>query len=171
MFFACFRPYDGQPDNHIGWATLMPFSSINPTDPITNLAQFHEKILGNDGFEKCSFFELAILEFFFQTKKKLLNPMKSSQRFFGSKDGSKFLCLLWFPAHEGLGSKNNQKLNETLYRQFTKLAACSPINAITLIPSSREILGRWLEAGANVSHPLHIGNFCMILSEKHLTEL
>ena len=26
--------------------------------------------------------------------------MKSSQRFWGSKDGSKFWWLLWFPAHE-----------------------------------------------------------------------
>ena len=33
----------------------------------------------------------------------LLNPMKSSQRFLGSKDGSKFWWLPWFPAHEVLG--------------------------------------------------------------------
>ena len=39
---------------------------------------------------------------------------------------------------------------------------------ITPIPSSREILGRWLEVGANVSHPLHSGHLCMILSEKYI---
>ena len=32
--FACFRP-----DNHIGCSTLMPFASINPTDPMTNFAK------------------------------------------------------------------------------------------------------------------------------------
>ena len=93
-FFACFRPYVGQSDTHISWVTLMPFPSIYPTDPRTNPAQFCEKILRIDGFEKCSFFESAIC---------LLNPMASSQRFLGSKDGSEFLCLLWFPAHEVLG--------------------------------------------------------------------
>ena len=64
-FFACFRPYVGQSDTHISWVTLMPFPSIYPTDPRTNPAQFCEKILRIDGFEKCSFFESAILEFCF----------------------------------------------------------------------------------------------------------
>ena len=70
----------------------MPLASINPTDPRTNPAQFREKILRIDGFEKRSFFESAIFDFFFQKKKNffLLNPMKSSQRFLGSKDRSKF---------------------------------------------------------------------------------
>ena len=27
LFLACFRTYLGQPDNHIGWATSMPFST------------------------------------------------------------------------------------------------------------------------------------------------
>ena len=43
-FFACFRPYVGQPDNHMGWATLMPFASIYPTDPMTNPVSFHRKV-------------------------------------------------------------------------------------------------------------------------------
>ena len=68
----------------------MPFASIYPTDPRTNPAQFREKILRIDGFEKRSFFESAILKFFFKKKKKMLNPMKISQRFLGSKDGSNF---------------------------------------------------------------------------------
>ena len=61
-FFACFRPYVGQPDDHIGLVTLMPFVSIYPTDPRTNPTQFCEKILKIDSFEKRSFFESAILE-------------------------------------------------------------------------------------------------------------
>ena len=64
VFFACFRPYVGQPDNHIGWVTLMPLASIYPPDPRTNPTQFCEKILRIDGFEKGSFFESAILDFF-----------------------------------------------------------------------------------------------------------
>ena len=35
-FFACFRPYFGQPDNHVGLAKLMPFASVYPVDPRTN---------------------------------------------------------------------------------------------------------------------------------------
>ena len=65
--------------------------------------QFREKILRIDGFEKLIFFESAILEFFFKNKCFLLNPRKSSQRFLGSKEGSKFWWLTWFPAHEVLG--------------------------------------------------------------------
>ena len=44
-FFACFWAYVGQPHNHIGWVTSMPFASINPTHPRTNPRNFHEKIL------------------------------------------------------------------------------------------------------------------------------
>ena len=43
----------------------MPFRSIL-TDLRTNPAQFREKILRIDGFEKRSFFESAISEFVFQ---------------------------------------------------------------------------------------------------------
>ena len=65
----------------------MPFTSIHSIDSRTNPAQFREKILRIDGFEKGSFFEWAIL---FKESFFLLNIMKSSQRFLGSKDGSKF---------------------------------------------------------------------------------
>ena len=34
---GCFCPYVGQPHNHIGWATLMPFASINPTNLICEI--------------------------------------------------------------------------------------------------------------------------------------
>ena len=46
----------------------MPFTSINPTNPRTNPWNFHKKILRIGDFEKCTFFESAILNFFFQKK-------------------------------------------------------------------------------------------------------
>ena len=48
-------------------------------------------------FWKTHFFELAIWDFFFK-KKNCFIPMKISQSFLGSKDGSKFWWLPWFPA-------------------------------------------------------------------------
>ena len=42
-FFACFWAHVGQPHNHIGWATSMPFASINPTHLRTNLKIFMKK--------------------------------------------------------------------------------------------------------------------------------
>ena len=58
-----FWPYVGQPHSHIGWATSMPFSSINSTNPRTNPWNFHEKILRIGGAGKWGFFEAAILNF------------------------------------------------------------------------------------------------------------
>ena len=65
VFLGCFWPYAGQPNRHIGWATWMPFTSINPTDPRTNLWNFSENVLRIGDFEILSFFESAILIFFF----------------------------------------------------------------------------------------------------------
>ena len=45
MFLGCFWAYVGQSHNHIGWATLLPFASINSINPRTNPWNFHEKIL------------------------------------------------------------------------------------------------------------------------------
>ena len=56
--------------------------------------------------------------FFFQKNLFLLHPMKSSQSFLGSKDGSKFWWLTWFPPHEVLG----QHLCTGLYISFLLLA-------------------------------------------------
>jgi hypothetical protein len=50
-FFARFWAYVGQPHGHIGWATSMPFASINSTNPRTNPWSFHKK-----------YWELAILK-------------------------------------------------------------------------------------------------------------
>ena len=68
VFLGCFCPYVGQPHHHIGWA--MPFASTNPTNPKTNPWIFHKEILRIGDFEKWAFFESAILNFFFQKKKK-----------------------------------------------------------------------------------------------------
>jgi hypothetical protein len=43
----------------------MPFASINPINPRANLWNFHEIFLRIGDFEKLSFFESAILNFFF----------------------------------------------------------------------------------------------------------
>ena len=48
----------------------MLFASINSTDPMTNFAQFRKNILRIDSFEKFSFFELAILDFFSKVFRK-----------------------------------------------------------------------------------------------------
>ena len=55
----------GQPHDHIGWATSMLFASINTINPRTNPWKFREKILRIGSFENLSFFESAILIFFF----------------------------------------------------------------------------------------------------------
>ena len=68
--FWLFLAYIGQPHDHIGWATSMPFASINSTNPRTNLWNFCEKFLRIGDFEKHCFFESAILNFIFQKKKK-----------------------------------------------------------------------------------------------------
>ena len=64
-FFTCFCPYVRQPHDHIGWALSMPFASINPTKPRTNLWNFREKILSIGDFEKRPFWKISHFEFFF----------------------------------------------------------------------------------------------------------
>ena len=62
-YFGCFWAYVGQPHSHIHWATSMPFTAINSTNPRTNPWNFHEKILRIGGAGKWEFFEAAILNF------------------------------------------------------------------------------------------------------------
>ena len=78
-FFACFCPYVGEPHSHVGWATSMPFASINPNNPRTNPWNFHKKILRTVDFEKRRFWKSAILDFFFLKKNKKFawSPWKS----------------------------------------------------------------------------------------------
>ena len=51
-----------------------------------------------------------------------LDPMKSSQRFLGSKDGLKFWWLFWFPAHEA----HEVKGNEQMYMKIVVLLEVQP---------------------------------------------
>ena len=41
-FLGCFWAYVGQSQDHISWATPMPFVSINSTNPKTNAWNFHD---------------------------------------------------------------------------------------------------------------------------------
>ena len=96
---ALFWAYVGQPDGHIGWVTLMPFASINPTNPRTNPWNFGGNCSTFGEVEKLSFFESAILNYFFQKKNFFcFIPMKTCQSLLVSKDFSKFWWLPWFPA-------------------------------------------------------------------------
>ena len=61
----------------------MPFTSINPTNPRTNLWKFREIFLRIGDFEKRCFFESAILNFIFQKKKKMFFSHKIMSKFIG----------------------------------------------------------------------------------------
>ena len=63
------------------WATLMPFASINPTNPRTSPWNFWKKILRIGGIEKLCFFESAILDGFFQNVFFLLLPNENQSTF------------------------------------------------------------------------------------------
>ena len=78
VFLACFRAYVGQPDDHI--ATSMPFPSIFPSH---QSLKFSLKNIENWRNWKTQFFWVSHFEFF------CFIPMKISQSFLGSKDGSK----------------------------------------------------------------------------------
>ena len=57
-------PYVGQPDDHLGWATSMPFTSTYPIHPRTKPLNFGEQILRIGGFEKLSFLRRPFWFFF-----------------------------------------------------------------------------------------------------------
>ena len=83
-YFGCFRPFVGQLHDHIGWASSMPFASINPTNPRTNPWNFGRNCSAFDEVEKLSFFESAILNFFFRKKKFfLLHSHENMSKFIG----------------------------------------------------------------------------------------
>ena len=62
---ALFWAYVGQPDGHMGWVTLMPLASINPTNPRTNLWNFGENCSAFGGGWKTQFFWVGHFENFF----------------------------------------------------------------------------------------------------------
>jgi hypothetical protein len=61
-------------NGHIGWATSMPFASINSTNPRNNPWKFHKTILRIGDFEKQPFWKTAILDFF------LLDPHENQSQ-------------------------------------------------------------------------------------------
>ena len=63
MLLGHFWAYVGQPHGHIGWATSMPFASINSTYPRTNPKKIHKKILRIGDFEK-RYFDFFFSKFF-----------------------------------------------------------------------------------------------------------
>ena len=80
-----------QPDDHIGWATLMFFKLIYPTHPRINPWSFREKILRIGGVENLRFFWAGQFLFFFASSLWRLH-------LWDSKNGSKFWWLPWFAA-------------------------------------------------------------------------
>ncbi len=65
VFLGCFWAYVGQPHDHIGWATSMPFASINPTNPRTNPWNFGGNCSAFGGGWKTQFFWVGHFEIFF----------------------------------------------------------------------------------------------------------
>ena len=87
-FFACFRTYVRQPHGHIGWATLIPFASINCTNPRPNPWNFWKKNIENWQFWKKSNWVL----------RKCFIPIKISHKLCVRMNGTQFLWLWWFTA-------------------------------------------------------------------------
>ena len=73
--------YVRQPDDHLGWATLMPFASIYSTNPRTNPWNFCEKILRIGREKKDSVPLSRPFWFFFKKKKFVSSPWKSVTNF------------------------------------------------------------------------------------------
>ena len=77
----------------MGWATSIPFASINSTDPRTNPQNFHKKNWRIGDFEKLSFLESAILDFFFKIFFFLLHPHENWSKFLGYQGWVKLLMI------------------------------------------------------------------------------
>ena len=89
-FLALFWAYIGQPDNHIGWATLMPFASIYSTNPRTNPWNFRKKILRIDGAGKWHFVVFFVFGSWVSQTKNVLS-LKITMTFIG---GSFYFCTI-----------------------------------------------------------------------------
>ena len=96
VFFGCFWAYVGQPHDHIGWATSMPFASINPTNPRTNPWNFWKKILRIGGAGKLTF--CLVFSFFvfgyWVFQKKIFFVFLSMKRLKAFIWGSFFFCTM-----------------------------------------------------------------------------
>ena len=101
----------------------MPFASCNPTNPRTNLWNFHEKILRIGDFEKWPFLKNGHFGFFFQKKKNFFCfiLMKISPNLHGRMDGLKFWCFLWFPENSLLCVKLRYTVYITAKRKLERL--------------------------------------------------
>ena len=88
---GCFWAYIRQPHDHIGWATSMPFASINHTNSKTNPRNFHQKNLRFGGFENLRFFLIGHLEKKIKKKFFASFPWKSVKVSWVAKLGQKDL--------------------------------------------------------------------------------
>ena len=107
---------------NIGWATPMPFASINPTistkGPIHEILAEIAQLLAK--LKNSVFLSRPFWIFFF--KKKIFFcfiPMETCQSLLVSKDFSKFWWLPWFPAPNStcLNICNTVYMHTFLYRQ------------------------------------------------------
>ena len=78
IVFAVNWAYVGQPDNHIGGEKSMPFKSIDPTHPRTNLCNFGRNCSAFGGGWKSQFFWVGHFVFFFSKKKKNASSLLKS---------------------------------------------------------------------------------------------
>ena len=98
MFLPFFWAYVRQPDNHIGWATSMPFASIYSTYPKTNPRNFSKITLRIGGAGKWHFLVFWFLVIWFFKKEKR-NPNETQLGFHMSYH--LFLHSGWFLLNHG----------------------------------------------------------------------
>ena len=97
VLLSLFWCYIWQPDNQIGWATLLSFTSIFPTNPRINSWIFCEKILRIFGVENLSFFLSQPSFIFF-----CFILIHISHNLWETKDETKFLWLCtWISSKKG----------------------------------------------------------------------
>ena len=89
---VCFWAYVGQPQNHIGWATPMPFASINFTNPRTNPWNFPWLIFENWRFWKPQFCGVGYFEKKISEKKSLLHSHDIQSKVLGYQEWVKILA-------------------------------------------------------------------------------
>ena len=99
VFLGRFWAFVGQPHCHIGWATSMPFASINSTNRRTNQWNFHKNI-ENWQFWKTQFFWVGWFDFFFQYFFFASSPWKLVTNFVLERMG----LLWWFTGKNECGN-------------------------------------------------------------------
>ena len=109
VFLGCFWAYVRQPHNHIGYATPMPFASINPTNKRTNPWNFCEKILRIGRTGKWAFYLVGHFEFFFAKKIfLLLHSNENMSKFIGQQGFFEILMTTLFSSPKQNLPKNMQ---------------------------------------------------------------